>query len=297
MAPLIQAGPGATARGPSPWLARLGLAPHDRAVILHADDVGMCPATVSAFAELALAGAVSSGSLMVPCPSFAAAAVFCRDHLEVDAGVHLTLTSEWESYRWGPLSEQEAASGLLDATGCFHRDSADDADPAAAEREMRAQLDRATSAGIDVTHVDCHMFAAFHPRLFPGYLRVARDRRLPALVWRDLAGEDQRRQVEEWEQAGLPVLDAVAWLPLGEVADRWEQARAIFDELPAGVTHLILHPAHDGPELRAIARDWPARVADFELFRSGRPREYLQRRGVHVIGYRALRSLLPARGA
>lgn len=275
-----------------------------KAIILHADDVGLCQATVRAFAELSELGAISSGSLMVPCPAFAVAAEHCRRHPRVDAGVHLTLTAEWESLRWGPVAQLGPESGLLDGDGAFHRTRKavwEMADPAAAEAEMRAQVEAALAAGVDVTHIDSHMFASLHPRLLPGYLRVARDKSLPALLWRPSAvasrpelDEAARPEVEAWEGAGLPVVDHVAFLPLGELGDRWEQARAAFDAMPPGLTHFILHPACDDPELRGIARDWPARVADYELFRSGRPVEYLRRQGVRILGYRALRDSIQA---
>jgi len=54
----------------NPFLRRLGFSASDRVAIIHADDIGMCSATVPAFFELAAAGSVSAGSVMVPCPSF-----------------------------------------------------------------------------------------------------------------------------------------------------------------------------------------------------------------------------------
>jgi len=302
----------------NPFLLRLGFASGDRVVILHADDVGMCPATVPAFAELISAGAISSGSLMVPGPAFRQAAAFCRSHPQADAGVHLTLNSEWETYRWGPLSPAPPAAGLRDGEGFFPRAReavGAAASPAAAASELAAQLDCALAAGIDVTHLDAHMFSALQPRLLPGYLALARARRLPALVWRPgpatprlPEGEAMAEQAEAWREEGFPVADHVAFLPLGVSVDwpsdrpadwleaRWAEARAIFDALPAGLTHFLIHPACDEPELRAIARDWRARVADYELFRGGRPGEYLRSCGVAVIGYRELRDALRSAG-
>ena len=39
-------------------------------VVIHQDDVGMCHGANVAFVELSRAGAVTSGSVMVPCPWF-----------------------------------------------------------------------------------------------------------------------------------------------------------------------------------------------------------------------------------
>ena len=86
--------------------AALGLGPQDRALILHADDIGMCHATLPAMRELAESGSLSSASVMVPCPWFPEVARYCRANPTLDMGVHLTLTSEWPGYRpWMPVQQ------------------------------------------------------------------------------------------------------------------------------------------------------------------------------------------------
>src|SRR5206468_1148218 len=125
--------------------------------ILHADDVGMCEASVSAFRELIEIGTISSAAVMTPCPWFPAVAQYCAGHPTVDIGVHLTLTSEWSSYRWGPVSRPDRATGLTDAAGYFHRDRDElgrHAQVNAVRAELRAQIERAQGAGIDLSHVD-----------------------------------------------------------------------------------------------------------------------------------------------
>ena len=81
---------------PNPLLKQLGLADDDRAVILHADDVGMCRSSLAAYIDLIDFGLISSASVMVPCPWFPAAAAFCRNHPsgEIDMGVHFIHTGE-----------------------------------------------------------------------------------------------------------------------------------------------------------------------------------------------------------
>ena len=296
---------------PNPILRRLGLADADRAVIIHADDVGMCQASVAAYAELADLGAVSSASVMVPCPWFLEAAACCRARPQADVGVHLTLTSEWQTYRWGPISTRDPASGLLDAEGCFHRDSASVQARARAEAvqaELCAQVERARAAGIDVTHVDTHMGTVLHPKFIEGYLRLALERRVVPMVLRlDEAGARARgldavtaamlaREVADLEAQGVPLIDHIAGLPLDRPARRLDQVRKILRSLPPGVTHLIFHPALDTPELRAIAPDAAGRVADYQALASPELWRFLAGSGLHVIGYRALRDLLPTPG-
>ncbi|MDD5370175.1 MAG: ChbG/HpnK family deacetylase, partial [Anaerolineaceae bacterium] len=161
---------------PNPVLHQLGLANTDRVVIIHTDDIGMCQASVSAFAKLYDFGLISSGATMVPCPWFLEAARFCREHQGVDMGVHLTLTSEWETYRWGPVSTRDIASGLMDEQGYFPRcvgPVQENADPAAANWEMEGQVKRAIAAGIQPTHIDTHMGTVAHAKFIPGYLGIS----------------------------------------------------------------------------------------------------------------------------
>jgi hypothetical protein len=293
---------------PNPVLAKLGLSAQDRAVIIHTDDIGMCQASVSAFAGLHAFGLISSGAIMVPCPWFLEAARYARRNPTADLGVHLTLTSEWETYRWGPVSTRDPSSGLLDEQGCFHSRSAAvqlAADPAAVQRELEAQFDRAAAAGIRPTHIDTHMGAVAHVRLMAAYLNLALSHGIPMLMARldeagfralDLDGEAAAaaaEMVHQLEAMGIPLLDHIIGMPLDSAEERLDRTIRALDALEPGVTHFVIHPAEDTPELRAITPDWPCRVADYRTFTSDELRHFLQGSGLHVIGYRALQQLMP----
>jgi chitin disaccharide deacetylase len=284
----------------NPALAELGFAADDRVVIIHADDVGMCEATIGAFFELAAGGVVSAGSVMVPCPWFPAVAAGCRNDAELDVGVHLTLTSEWDGYRWAPISTRDPASGLLDEEGYFYRnqDQWRSIDPAAVYREAETQVDRALAAGLNLTHIDHHMFAMLHTSLADQYVSVGFNRQLPVLMTRQpqWVAALSEEAIAGWERQGLPVFDHLRQMPLDEpTTHRLDLTTQLFDELPPGLTYLITHPARDTPELRAIAPDWRQRVADFETFRDGRLARHLRRNGTQVIGWRPLRELMRTR--
>ena len=274
----------------NPVLRELGFAADDRVVLLQADDVGMCGASVDAFFALAGGELPVSGSAMVPCAAFAEVAERCRARDDVAIGVHLTLTSEWDGHRWGPVSECDRASGLIDGEGCFHRNQSvwTDVDRAAARAEIEAQVDRALAAGIDVTHVDTHMCACLHPSIADDYLALGRARGLPALVTRQpgwLAALSPAR-VERCERDGLPVFDDFRMLALDEpAAGGLERAKRAFEDLAPGMTIVVAHPAADTPELRAIAPDWRRRVEDFEALRDPRLARHLRALGVRLIGW------------
>src|SRR5206468_1167291 len=97
----------------------------------------------------------------------------------------------------------------------------------------------------------------------------------------------------EWEEQGLPVFDHLRETPLtGSDSHRREVVEGLFDDLPAGLTFLITHPARDTPELRAIAGDWRHRVADFLDLGDDSLGRHLRQRGVHVVGWRPLCELM-----
>lgn len=291
----------------NPALSALGCPPEARVVIFHADDLGMGEATVSAYAELEGRGALTSASVMLPCTWAPGAAREVKARPEADVGVHLTLTSEWDACRWAPLSGPVA--GLVDEEGYFHRrtEEARQAPPEAVARELRAQLERALAWGLDVTHMDAHMGAAAWPPFFPALAELALGYGVPFFYLRhDAAGWEALgfgpREAEraaqfglQLEERGFPLVDHLRTLPLDVGGDHAALTLQMARELPPGITHFILHPAKDTPELRAVAHDWEARVANFEAFRSPELRAALEAEGVQLSGYRPLRDLFRRR--
>jgi predicted glycoside hydrolase/deacetylase ChbG (UPF0249 family) len=294
---------------PNPVLKKLGLANTDRVAIIHTDDIGMCQASVEAFADLNEAGIISSGAVMVPCPWFLHAAEYARQHPQADLGVHLTLTSEWKTYRWGPLSTRDPASGLIDEQGYFHHLTAPaqkHGDPAAVDLELNTQVQRAIQAGIVPTHADTHMGTVAHPKFMNSYIQLAMKFRVPLMIfrfdeagWRALGLDPETAQMAanlmaQLEGAGLPLLDGMSSMPLDQEEDHFERTKQALSDLRPGVTHFIIHPSRDTPELRAITPDWRCRVANYQDFSNEELRKHIQKIGLHVIGYRALKELMPA---
>jgi chitin disaccharide deacetylase len=292
---------------PNPVLKKLGYSNHDRLVIIHTDDIGMCNASIQAFIELIEAGIISSGATMVPCAWFPSVAAFCRENPKVDLGVHLTLTSEWDNYRWTPISTSSVESGMIDSDGYFYRRSEDvqlHGDPEAVQTELIAQVEKAKSARIEITHVDTHMGTVAHPRFVMGYIQLAIQNHIPFLFPRmDEAGFIRlgldaetatfaARYVSVLEDQGVPLVDFADGLDLDKPAERLDYAKHKLSNLSSGITHFVIHPSKDTPELLAIAPDWRSRVADFNTFRDERIREHLIKDGINVIGYKALKELI-----
>ncbi|NJK46035.1 MAG: ChbG/HpnK family deacetylase [Pleurocapsa sp. SU_196_0] len=290
-------------------LERLGFAPDDRVVILHADDIGMCHATIPAFEQLLEFGLVSSYAIMTPCPWASAALEMARE-ARADVGVHITLTSEWKHYRWSPLSTRDQQSGLLDSEGFFPRSTKEIQTRVVstfALSEMRAQFQCFADHGVQPTHMDSHMLSAFDSSLLGEYVASALEHVTPALfLSSDNAGiwmsEATRAMTETLRKSltarGFPLLDHAGGMPLStdpnsrddEFQVRLEIAKSRLGSSSWGDA-LRVSSERGHAELRAICPDWRARVGDELVFRSAELRDYLNGLGVHVIGYGALKAL------
>jgi chitin disaccharide deacetylase len=271
---------------------------HSRVAIPHVDDLGMCHSGNAAFLRLAARGLVTCGSVMVPCPWFREIAEAGAADLSLDLGVHLTLTSEWRHYRWGPVSTRSRASGLLDEDGYLPRDIAAlrrGLVPEAAEAELRAQVELALAAGLRPTHLDAHMAGAMLPELLPLHVSLAREiGAVPVLPRRISFAPDPEayeRAVIALEEAGMPLPDGIR----GTLAVPAEAARngyrRMIETLPEGVTHLALHAATPG-DIEAIAPDHAGwRIREYELFEEGAVAGWCRDAGVMTVGYREVAAL------
>lgn len=287
--------------------ADLGFKADDRLVIIHADDVGMCNGANAAFRELSDLGSITSGAVMVPCPWFLDVLEMAEQNPALDIGVHLTLTSEWKSYRWGPISTTNKSSGLIDDQGYFwHRTPmlAERVVPEAAEIEMRTQIEKALDLGLDISHLDAHMGVAFIPQLFAIYVRLGKEYQLPILLPRittdytsvlDL-GEPPltlyQKAIEKMENAGWPIIDYFRMTP-GVPS---EEVRSVYYDmlasLPKGLTFVALHPTCPGEIESIIPPRAHYRTDEYHLLRDPEFIKFLKDKGITAIGFRKLRDWL-----
>jgi chitin disaccharide deacetylase len=278
-------------------IERLGHPANARLLVIHADDLGMAHSVNRATFEALQRGWITSASIMVPCPWFPEAARFAREHPEMDLGLHLVLNSEWTSFRWGPLSPRDAVPSLLDADGylpLLETTVGERARPAEAEKEIRAQVDRARASGIRVSHLDSHMGALFQSAaLLDVYMRVGADYGLPVLLERIGARGGER---SPWATAASEraSVDQVVSIGPGVATRDWLAAyQRILTPLPPGVYQLIVHLGHDDAELRGATSDHPDwgaawRQADFDLVKSQAFRDFLRDQRFVLVGWKDL---------
>ncbi len=273
---------------------QLGYPANAKLLIIHADDLAVSHSQDRASFAALDQRAASSASIMVPCPWLTEVAEYAKAHPDADLGLHLTLTSEWKSYRWGPVASRNMVPGLLGPDGNLWPDVplvTKSAKPAEVEAEIRAQIERAMKAGIRPTHVDSHMGTLFTPEFFPAYVKVAREYGLPFLAIR----------ADNAPAAMLALLKDTEILPNAIVmasdvkSENWSAYyTGVIRSLKPGLTELIVHLAYDDAEMQAVTEDHPAygsawRQRDFNVITSPEFRALLKDDQVTLIGWNEIK--------
>lgn len=300
------------------YAEKLGWNAGDRVLILHVDDAGMSHdsnvGTIRAVEE----GAANSFSVMMPCPWVPEIVNYIKKHPEADAGLHLTLTSEWDIYRWEPLAGKAAVPGLVDSEGAMWRSVEEvvaNSNADEIEAEIRAQLDRAMSMGFQPTHLDSHMGTLFaHASFMQRYIKVGAEHGIPIMfpgghghyAFQQYRGQEPMarsigRQV--WE-AGLPVLD-----DLHNTSYNWGYADeggkyskdAASDEnykvgdyieairgLKPGVTMMIMHCTQPSETFPHISESGPTRLGDLNAMLDPRLKQVIEDEGIILTTFREL---------
>jgi predicted glycoside hydrolase/deacetylase ChbG (UPF0249 family) len=290
------------AQSPAPktLVERLGYPADAKLLIVHADDLGAAHSINIASIKAFEVGLVNSGSIMIPCPWLSEIATYARSHPEADLGLHLTLTSEWTPYRWGPVLSKDRVTSLLDSNGYFYlteSEAASHANPKEVEAEVRAQIERARSSGIQPTHFDSHMGTLYQTKeLFDILLRLGREYKVPIRLTRELV-------------QGLPflpslltpndlVIDREITIDPGVSAAGWTKYYA--DEIKniqPGITEMVVHIAYDDAEMKGMTFDHPNwgaawRQRDFDFLTSDTFRSLLKENNIKLVTWREVGKLI-----
>jgi hypothetical protein len=278
---------------------RLGYPATARLLVLHADDLGMNHSVNRATFEALEKHWITSSSILVPCPWFPEVVAWAKQHPDTDLGIHQALNSEWTTLRWGPISPADKVPSLLDAEGYLPLETdavSKNAKIPEAAAELRAQIDRAQSKGIHVTHLDTHMSALFETAdLYNMYRQMGYRYGLPVLE----AFEGSHGPSGSPPPAEDVLVQKVIVIEPGIAAKDWTSwYEKQLAPLPPGVYEVILHLAYDDDEMRGATFDHPDwgsawRQQDLDMVKSAEFQKFLKDQGFVLVGWKDLAKALP----
>ncbi|CAM4104317.1 polysaccharide deacetylase family protein [Paenibacillus alkaliterrae] len=287
-------------------MVKLPYSPDDRLLILNADDFGMCHSTNQAISHLLREGAISSASMMMTCPWTLEAALIASRNSYFEVGVHLTFTSEWENYKWGPVSRGNVDT-LVNDFGHFPPGTLTvetKADFEQVKHEIIAQIEIARRLGIDPTNLDNHMGSL--QGIFTGrhFMEIVMDvcaeyglpYRFSKIPLPFFSSEEDGIIVELAERKGVRIVDEIVVLPFmlqeGENYSSVKQNTIqLLRGIKAGITEMVFHPSLDTDELKAITDTWQSRRYEFDLFQDEDIKAVIHEEKIKIIGWRELRDL------
>ncbi len=274
----------------------------EKKLILHADDFGMSHSVNLATMELFEKGKIASASIMMPCPWVPEVVAWAKKHPKADLGLHLTLTSEWKTLRWGPVAPRDKVPGLLDPDGYLWRDVpevATHATPAEVEIELRAQIEKAKQMGLRFTHLDTHMGTLYaRPDYFEVYRKLGAEYNVPVMLpkLRDGMENAAPSATIEYLKAQQPQLTAAKIFQLDRLITDGAPGQRNLDgrrkaymetlrSLEPGVTMMIIHPGLLDSELKAATGRASDRDADYRIFLEEETQRLMKELDIELVGF------------
>ncbi len=301
------------------YAERLGFPKNAKVLILHVDDVGMSWDSNQGAIQAMEKGVATSLSIMMPCPWVPGYVKYLKAHPQIDAGLHLTLTSEWDDYKWGPLAGKTSTPGLVDEKGAMWPSVEDVVMHASAdevETEIRAQLARARSIGFEPTHLDSHMGTLFASSEFlQRYIKVGIENKIPLMfpgghntmiAASNAAPPERLKQLQQagemiWN-AGLPVLDDLHNVSYNFTYDKAKQTTddalrkfatekyiKTIKELKPGLTMVIMHCTAPAEVFQHISDSGLIRKGDLLAMTDPAFKKFLQDEGIILTTWREVK--------
>jgi chitin disaccharide deacetylase len=284
-------------------------------LILNADDFGMTRGVNEGIIRAHRDGVLTSATLMANGAEFGDAVSRAKSNPKLGVGCHLVLVG-------GPaIAPREKISSLADANGnlpeslagLVARLSSGFIRMKAIERELRAQIEKIRSAGIEPTHLDTHKHTHAHPKVMEAVGRVAKELGITRIrkpmenlrdSWettrhetsgrtKELIAAAAARAVTPWFQTiarkyGLRSPDHFLGLAmtggLGPAA-----LRRMIDTLSDGSTEIMLHPGICDTDLtNSGSRLLDQRETELQGLLDPGVRSALAERDIRLISYREL---------
>jgi predicted glycoside hydrolase/deacetylase ChbG (UPF0249 family) len=280
---------------------KLGYPKDSKLLIIHADDAGLSHSENRATIQALQNGMINSYSIMIPCPWFYEMANFAKDNPQFDNGIHLTLTCEWENYKFGPILPINEVPSLVDKNGNFHKTRVDfinNAKPEEVKKELRAQIEKALRFGLKPTHLDSHMCSiGLCPEFLEIYKALGKEYNLPVFINKQfvesISLSNEKYNYENTLVADNLLIGNFTDFEKGELKKSYEKA---LDNINPGFNVFLLHPAFDDNEMQGITKNHPNfgsewRQIDFDYFTSNECKQKLKENNIRLITWREIQKI------
>lgn len=279
---------------------RLGYSLDTKLLIIHADDTGLCTDQNKATFNLLDTGKITSTSIMVPCEAFSEGVNYAKKNQDSDFGIHLTITSEWQNYKWKPLLPPEEVPTIINDDGYFFgHDFYKYVNVSDVKKELCEQINKAIREGITPTHLDCHMNCLLlRQDLFECYLELSEVYNIPILI---------NKQYLSYFQLEIPKTFNGEIIYANEIFIASANDENKYDhsdfyvkalrEIKAGLSIILIHPSYNTPEMQIItdySTNWGAkwRQVDHDFFYSEECSKIIQEENIQLITWREIKSKL-----
>lgn len=279
----------------------LGYPRDSKLLIIHADDMGLSHSVNAACIKAFDSKGITSGSIMVPCPWAREIEGYVKAHPGMDVGIHLTLTSEWENYKWGGVAPSDQIPSLLDKEGNFYasvEELGKVAKGADVKKELEAQINKAIASGVQPTHIDTHMGSVMAtPEIIKVYLELSDEYHLPVLFPRAYISMLPPDIAKVFESK-IYLLDNLFILDRSMIKGKWTDAyKTAIEGMKPGLNQMIVHLGIDNDEMKAICSghdDYGSawRQKDLDLVTSREFMDLLKANGIILIGWKQVRDIM-----
>jgi len=255
-------------------------------LIVRGDDMGFSHYANAGCIKAYRDGILTAVEVMAPCDYFLEAVKMLNDNPGLDVGIHLTLNSEWENIKWGPITD---APSLVDENGYFlpmtWPDQAYPADKALGtsnwkldeiEKELRAQIELVLHHLPHCSHATPHMgFNTISPQVNRLTFNLLKEYNVDANI------------------RFLPINQISLFEDAFTLEEMITSAEGVLEHLGPGTWEFYEHPGmiiegeelawHTGAEGDGVYRD-----AVTKALVSKRLQDIIKRRNIKLIGYRDL---------
>ena len=266
-------------------------------LMIHADDAGLACSENLATQQGMLKGSINSTSLMVPCHWFYEMAQFAIKNPSLDFGIHLTLTGEWKTYPFRPITPVNQIPSLVDKNGYFLPKREYIRDHAVLEEvrlELKNQIEFAISLGMKPSHLDSHMYTlGVRQDLLDLYQELGETYKLPIILSKTLVSYTG----ESPTKFNLPQEKCFESLFMASMKEFEKDGNAAFydktlSNLPDGLSIILIHPALKSEEMNQITIDHPNfgaewRTQDATYFSSEACKLKLKENNIELINFKS----------